>query len=291
MLLPFQYRAQVQPLEKAWGLNSHEAFERRAQAIFRRYFERLQRIPEGEEGNLARAVPWNDAAEQLAEEWEALVSKVIVEAGKDGTNPDFLLDNPYTKAWIQTHWTDLVTEMERTSKDALHQVIAAGVQGNRTVQQVSRDIRPLVGLRSDQMDAVQRQFVWLQQNHPKLGIKGLSAEKAAERAMAYGRKLLNQRVMLIARTEIMTASNAGLIQSWQDASSKGLILPQARRHWIVNAGALRTCERCRAFAGATATLTGNFISKTGEVAHAPPLHPACRCSQALRTRVLKPGEK
>lgn len=286
MLLPFRRSPLLVQVENAWGLPLPDALERDLLEIFERYFRKLQSgDPRGKD------VPWDEAAAQLEGDWDALIRKVLEAAADAKANPNFTLTNPYTVEWIADHWTNLVTEMTAPTKETLHRLIAQGVKDKDTVQQVARDMRPLIGLRQDQTDAVQRHFQWLQQPHRLKQpsgewkeLRALDQDAAAKRAMKYAEQLLRQRAELIARTEIMTASNQGLLHSWMDAKDKGLILPQARRKWKANL-VNRTCDRCKAFAGTTATLTGNFVSRNGEVAKAPPLHPACRCSQSLVTGI------
>lgn len=264
-------------IQKAIPVGTVDAYEREMTLLFERYFAELQAST-----TASGEVDWLNASERLASGWDDLSSKVVLAAGEDAFK-GFLLDNPYTKAWAAKHWTDLVVGIEKPTREAMHRMIADGVFENRNLGQIARDIRPLVGLREDQLEAVRKHFAWLRQAHPKLGLAALSEEAALAKAMTYAGQLLKQRCTLIARTEVMTANNQGTLHSWKHARDKKLILPQARRVWVANI-AERTCPMCRAFAGKEATLDGDFTSSTGVTRHAPPAHPACRCGQGLRTR-------
>jgi hypothetical protein len=83
------------------------------------------------------------------------------------------------------------------------------------------------------------------------------------------------RAEVIARTEIMTASNEGQRQGWEQAADKGLLDPDSRRVWIATEGA---CPLCDALDGKEADLDGEYPDDGGE---GPPLHPNCRCTEGI----------
>ncbi len=80
---------------------------------------------------------------------------------------------------------------------------------------------------------------------------------------------------LIARTEIMTAANAGQRQGWMQAIEKGMLQPSARKEWIAVEDA---CDECADLDGQTASIDGDY---PGEGEDGPPLHPNCRCSEGI----------
>ena len=83
------------------------------------------------------------------------------------------------------------------------------------------------------------------------------------------------RADMIARTEIMSAANAGQRLAWSQAYDEGLLTGKEKRRWLATYGA---CERCQALNGKSASLTGAY---GGEIGFGPPLHPSCRCTEVL----------
>jgi hypothetical protein len=83
------------------------------------------------------------------------------------------------------------------------------------------------------------------------------------------------RADLIARTEVMTATNEGNREAWDQAVEEGLLTGNERREWIATSDA---CPLCDELDGETAPLDGEYPGDGGD---GPPLHPACRCTEGL----------
>jgi SPP1 gp7 family putative phage head morphogenesis protein len=85
------------------------------------------------------------------------------------------------------------------------------------------------------------------------------------------------RASMIARTEVMSAANAGQRESWAQAITQGLLSSENKKMWIATAGDL-SCPEC-------AVLDGEITSVDGEYpdpgADGPPLHPNCRCTEGI----------
>jgi SPP1 gp7 family putative phage head morphogenesis protein len=82
------------------------------------------------------------------------------------------------------------------------------------------------------------------------------------------------RAEVIARTESMTAANAGQREGWDQAVEAGLLPEDATVSWI--ATDVDPCPECEALDGVSRTLDGEYPS--GEF---PPLHPNCRCTEGI----------
>lgn len=85
------------------------------------------------------------------------------------------------------------------------------------------------------------------------------------------------RAELIARTETMTAANAGQRLGWEQAVDEGLLSGDERRTWIAT-GDESTCPICSDLDGTTAKLDGEYPDPGGE---GPPAHPRCRCTEGI----------
>lgn len=87
------------------------------------------------------------------------------------------------------------------------------------------------------------------------------------------------RAESIARTETMTASNAGQQQLWDQAVEEGLLTGDEQQEWIVTPDDL-LCPICAPMEGQKAPLDGTF-EVDGEDIDGPPAHPRCRCTIGL----------
>lgn len=84
----------------------------------------------------------------------------------------------------------------------------------------------------------------------------------------------------IARTETMTASNAGQQQAWSQAVDDGLLTGQEKQEWIVTPDD-RLCPECEDMDGEQAGLDEPFHSREYGDVDVPPLHPRCRCTVGI----------
>jgi len=186
----------------------------------------------------------------------------------------FSLRNPWTIPWLEQRTAELVTEITSTTREAIREVVADAYLQGGSASRLARTIRPLIGLRSDQIRAVMRRSEEL---------AGLSAA-AHDRAIdAYGRKLLRQRAELIARTETVFAQAAGQDQAFRQAVEEGLVLAGAVRVWVADPGE-RTCPICSDLDGKESPIGGAFEG-LGDLYELPPAHPNCRCAVVLETKI------
>lgn len=85
-----------------------------------------------------------------------------------------------------------------------------------------------------------------------------------------------ERAELIARTESMTAVNAGTREAWHQAVDDGLLPPTARRQWIATLDE-GVCPLCEALDGRETDMEGEYEPGV----EGPPLHPRCRCTEGV----------
>ena len=187
----------------------------------------------------------------------------------------FTLRNPHTIPWLERRTAELVTEITASTREAIRETVAQAYLEGGSTARLARRIRPLIGLRSDQIRAVMRRAADLEAS-------GASASSIDRAIGAYGRKLLRQRATLIARTETMFAQAAGRDQAWRVAAEEGLVPQGSVRIWIADPGE-RTCPICSELDGQEAPLGGAFEA-FGELYYTEPAHPACRCTLVLSSR-------
>jgi SPP1 gp7 family putative phage head morphogenesis protein len=87
------------------------------------------------------------------------------------------------------------------------------------------------------------------------------------------------RAEVIARTETMRASNQGLLESWDQATDKGLLTGSELKVWIVTPDD-RLCPICEPLDEEKRELDDTF-NVDGDEIDGPPAHPRCRCTLGL----------
>lgn len=119
----------------------------------------------------------------------------------------------------------------------------------------------------------------------ELSERGVDPTKIVERVRAdankYAQRLRRTRARTIARTEILTANNAGRMGAYRQAVEAGMLDSQtARKEWEV--GPFDVCPICVELGRTTSTtpipLDQQFQASNGWSGDAPPAHPNCRCT-------------
>jgi hypothetical protein len=236
----------------------------------------------------ALTVELNDVGEQFRAQLEHVLDvaqKAFVEVGQHtaadlttqlGTPLRFDIVNPLAVSAARQSAASLVVEITQETLQAIRAVIVRGFNEGMTRREASALIRPVIGLTERQSLAViNYRFGLLEQHMP--------GERVASLADRYAAKLLRERSATIARTEIMTFSNAGQHAAWQQAVDRKLLDPEVERQWVVTPDD-RLCKFCRAMANQKRTLTQDFTDSRGRRVLHPPLHPRCRCVLKLLIR-------
>lgn len=158
--------------------------------------------------------------------------------------------------------TQITDETERAIRNAIAQAIRDGIPP----YDAARMIVPMIGLRSDQVQAAMKYREELIDN-------GLSIDKVNEKVDAYSDELLSSRADSIARTEIMDALNAGQDEAFQQAQDDGLLSDNATKEIVLTDDA---CDECVAIADDGPIPIADSFPDDG-----PPFHPNCRCTIAI----------
>lgn len=193
----------------------------------------------------------------------------------------FDLQNPYAIQWIQRHTADLVTTVTEETKRAIRQVVLDAFEQGLPARQAAMRIRPLVGLTARDSRAALRYWRTLNEEGD------MTARRANELADTYAARLHRQRALTIARTEAVSASNAGVQESWQQAQQAGLVDPETRQEWIAAVESSRTCPACLELDGQRVPLGQPFRSSVYGPVYRPTAHPQCRCALGLVTEIPK----
>lgn len=183
----------------------------------------------------------------------------------------FDLLNPAVVAWAGEHAAAMIVQLDAATREAIRRMIVTAMQDGGHPRDVARLIRPLIGLHAQWSNAVLRYQLGLVES-------GVPAARVRELVSSRYEKLLRARSLNIARTEILTAANAGKMEAWRQARDAGWLPPGTTKTWQAAA----TAEPgCAAADGQTVDLDDVFSNSFGTF-DMPPAHPSCRCTASIR---------
>lgn len=170
--------------------------------------------------------------------------------------------------WIDEHGTKLIKDLSQAQHEAIQELVKrAAAMGEFGPDELSRVIRPLIGMVPREAVAVERYYEALRKD-------GLKADEARKRAMNYAGRVHRHRAMRIARTELAFGYNRGADEGVRQAQAKGYMGPVYKR-WLT-AHDERTCEICGPLDEVKVPQNSVFPSGFW----LPPAHPHCRCAVA-----------
>jgi len=149
----------------------------------------------------------------------------------------------------------LVVEVTAKTKEGINAYVEHGIKEGYSMPKIARELRPLVGLTSNQTQSIINYRTLLAEKHP-----GYSAAQIDKAVMGYANKTHRLRMENIARTETARAQNIGYCQG----------LGQVGVEEVELSNADDPCEIC-------AGLNGTRY-KIGEGSGVIPVHPRCRCA-------------
>ena len=256
------------------------------------------------------------AAEFAARELAGLLSREFRRVGKSVRKaaPDpadlvagFSFDarNANTAAWARDRSARLVTNMTATQRDTIRQVVNQAFELQRTPQQAARSLYEVLnttaptstvaqqftatfgtnmnGLTARYEQAVVNRAEKLAADLADRGITGTKAlERIKKDSDKYAEQLRRARSRTIARTEILTANNAGRMASFEQAQQRGLLSEEhSRKRW--SASGFDMCPICTSLDGQLQRLKDPFVDEVS--VDYPPAHPNCRCSFDIEPNV------
>lgn len=176
------------------------------------------------------------------------------------------------RTWTANHAAEFVTNVTTAQIEGLRAVVQrAAVLEDLSVDELSRAIRPMIGLTKQQTAANLRFY-------ENLRAHGIPPKKARESSLYYSARQHRHRAYQVARTELATAYNTGAYEGTKQAQAAGLI-GEVVKVWCT-ADDERVCKICGPNDGVKIPMNENFSgakSSWSTKLH-PPLHPACRCA-------------
>jgi len=194
----------------------------------------------------------------------------------------FDVTDPRALAWAERRAGELIVEITDDVRGQVRDLISRGYRDQLTINQLTREIQSLVGLHSRWSTAVNNLFARTFQSLTTAGMTtGMATSRATEAADAYRTRLTRTRAETIARTEVISANNAGRFMGWQQfMEQSGFPAGLLRKEWVIGPDGwqgIEVCEKCQELAGQTVAV--NDVFPNGRLM--PPAHPNCRCTALL----------
>lgn len=215
--------------------------------------------------------------EHLRPRWIGAMEAAAQEIAKK--YPEWYFD-PYAEGvrqWTEARAAAFVTEVTATQIAGLQAVVQqAAVLENMSVDELSRVIRPMVGLTHPQAVANMKYY-------ENLINSGVSQQKAKDLAIRYAARQHRYRGYNIARTELAFAYNQGSYEGTKQAQEKGY-MGEVVKIWCT-ADDERVCEICGDLEGKRVAMDDDFnfytrlaVPANPTIRKVPPAHPSCRCA-------------
>lgn len=239
--------------------------------------------------NIAAAfggLPWGAFSEELTEAWEPASRRALEDAGRDaqeavlskGAEPRTVIlkiadeeVRAIAAAWATEHALDLAEVTTLGSREGVERALVRAINQNRSIVDVAKDIRAMVGITSSDVDTLDRMRALMTE-------QGATESQIAKAVEKRAGRMRRWRAENIARTEMNTARNRGTLEVWKASVSQGELPGDTLKVWVAN-GACPICEAI--MAAGPVPIRDAFQSARGPVQH-PPAHPSCRCSMSLQ---------
>ena len=209
------------------------------------------------------------------------VKQPIVEAVAGGFT--FQTQSPGILSWLDQRGAEFVTSCTQQQKDAIAALLSKKMIEGHTVDELSRMIRPCIGLTAGQAKANVRYYDSIVENlkkeHPRMKPESIQ-RKAQDAALKYAERQRRQRAITIAQTESAFAYNRGADEGIRQAQAQGLIGKVVKR-WSTS-GDDQVCSICQGLEGVEVEMDSGFKFQ-GKLLFAgqdllPPAHPRCACA-------------
>lgn len=196
---------------------------------------------------------------------------------------EFNTQKPGILNWLNCRGAEFVTSSTEEQKRAVEALLTKKMLDGHTVDELSRMIRPCIGLTEGQARANARYYdnivETLRKEHPRMKDESVQA-KAREAAMKYAERQHRYRAMTIAQTESAFAYNRGADEGVRQAQAQGLLGKTIKR-WSTS-GDDQVCSICQGFEGTEAEMDKGFPFKGKSLFQGqdllPPAHPRCACA-------------
>lgn len=242
-------------------------------------------------GAIMETIPWQDLHEHFdgfENTMQASVSGAAnwtirsLPAPKDRTLR-YDAKNPAIQRWIKTRTGERIVGIQRDTQDIVARMVQRSFTKAYTPRQVAMHIKDSIGLDP-------RRELALANYREQLDLVGTHKPEVIDKLVEkYGQRLLNDRTMVIGRTETRKASNQGQLSVWRAGADQGFFDRQtASKVWVVDGN---PCEICEPMDGIAVPLDGFWTLNTGDIVDEPTdSHPNCLCGMELEFDTVDHGE-
>ena len=223
-------------------------------------------------------------ASRLSKLWtDGIVAGSAGQPILDGRTFEFNTQTPGILNWISGHGAEFVTASTQEQKDAIAALLTKKMKDSHTVDELSRLIRPCIGLTKGDTKATVRLYdnivANLKKEHPRMKPESIR-KKALDAAQKYAERKHRARAMTIAQTESAFAYNRGTDEGIRQAQEAGY-LGVMKKRWCTS-GDDQVCSTCKELDGVEIDMEKEFDFK-GKVLFRghkllPPAHPRCGCA-------------
>lgn len=227
-------------------------------------------------------------SDKLAPVWVKAMETASL--GVQDKHDSFFFDHtwPGVTNWVKDHGAEFVTNISTEQKNAVSALIARAYSKGESAEELSRAIRPCIGLTQRQAIANANYYDHVKEsllkNNP--GMKDATAAKKAQEAAAkYAAQQHRYRANMIAETEMAFAYQHGEYEAVKMAQAQGL-MGVVEKVWST-AYDDGVCDICNGLEGQTIGIDDDFNFKLNKLLFqgqrlTPPAHPQCRCAVEYR---------
>lgn len=223
-------------------------------------------------------------ANSLSTLWtDAIVAGSAGQPILDGLSFEFNTQTPGILSWFNERGAEFVTASTQEQKDAIAALLTKKMRDGHTVDELSRLIRPCIGLTEGDAKAAVRFYdnivANLRKEHPRMKSESIR-KKALDATQKYAERKHRQRALMIAQTESAFAYNRGADEGVRQAQSEGY-LGVVKKRWSTS-GDDAVCELCASLEGTEVDMDSDFNIGGRllfrEQHMLPPAHPRCACA-------------
>ncbi len=223
-------------------------------------------------------------ADRLRSLWtDAIMAGPAGQPILDSIDFEFNMQAPGILNWIDERGAEFVTASTQEQKDAIAALLTKKMREGHTVDELSRLIRPCIGLTEGDTKAAARFYdnivATLKEEHPRMKPESIR-KKALDATQKYAERKHRARAFTIAQTESAFAYNRGADEGIRQAQAEGY-LGIVKKRWS-SAGDDGVCKICASLEGTEIDMDAefDFKGKVLFVGHRllPPAHPRCACA-------------
>jgi len=180
--------------------------------------------------------------------------------------------NRSIRNFIDKQSGSLVQNVTEDTQRLIAKTISKSFDKAMTPDRVAAQIKDSIGLNERQSKALENYKSGLRE-------KQVSDYKISILSSQYEDRLLDQRAIMIGRTEVSKAINFGQLSVWKSAADQGLLDKQtSKKSWQVDG---KPCDDCIDLGDMEPISIDEFWDSNFGPVDAPPLHPNCECSLQL----------